>query len=593
MNRCRIIARRAGPAILLGALVLWAAPLPVSTPQERALNLIVPMRDGIRLRAHLFRPAGTGRFPTVLVRTPYDKGSGLLQGYETFVDHGYAVLVQDVRGRYSSEGIFTPLTQEVNDGDDTLNWIARQTWSNGKVVMSGGSYVGIVQWKAALSQNRHLRAIAPVVAGDDDFRDRFYSTGGALKLGHRLLWLSENMRTPASKPDFATYVRHLPLRTADRAATGQNISMFQQVLDHPTLDQFWKGISTREQISRVQVPALIVGGWYDNYVESDLDAFVRLHKHQPATRLVIGPWPHNMSYKFLQADFGPHSSAPIKRYQLEMYDAAVKPALVPPVTPPAPVRLFVMGINEWRDEYEWPLRRARLTPMYLTSNGRANTGAGDGELSEVAKSAQAFDQFVYNPANPVPTMGGAVCCNPAIYPWGPLDQSPIEKRNDVLVYTGKVLDRDVEVTGLVQASLWVSTSAPDTDFTAKLVDVFPNGEARLLTDGILRMRYRDSLEKSVLVSPGQKYQIMIDLGPTSNVFRTGHRIRLEISSSNFPRFDRNQNTGHAIGIDSLLSKATQTVWHDRQHGSVLLLPVVPAATLQASVSRRRVSRANP
>lgn len=583
---------RLSPVGLLSALVMFSAQYPV--PIDQTLNTVVAMRDGVHLSTHIFRPLGAGRFPAVLVRTPYGKGQELLPGYESFLAHGYAVVVQDVRGRYASEGNFAPMTQEVDDGDDTINWIARQSWSNGRVVMSGGSYLGIVQWKAALSRNPHLKAISPVVSGDDDYRDRFYSTGGALKLGHRLLWLSENLRVPEYHvPDFSKFVRHLPLRSADRATTGQSVGIFQQALDHPTYDNYWKSVSTREQIGKVQVPALIVGGWYDNYVESDIDAFTRLHKQQPATRLVIGAWPHNMSTKFPGIDFGPHSMAPIRRYQLDLFDSLAKTT---PVAAPAaaPVHLFVMGINEWRDEQEWPLARARTTPFYLNSHGQANSSNGDGSLADRQDRGQEADVFTYDPGNPVPTTGGAVCCTPAIFPWGPLDQRKVEQRRDVLVYSTKPLEHDVEVTGPVQANLWISTSAEDTDFTAKLVDVFPSGEARLLTDGILRLRYRDSLEHPAKAVPNQPYPITVDVGPTSNVFRAGHRIRVEISSSNFPRFDRNLNTGRSISNDAKYLSAKQTVLHDKKHPSVILLPIVPKdVSLRAAAAGQHSSRRDP
>jgi len=241
-----------------------------------------------------------------------------------------------------------------------------------------------------------------------------------------------------------------------------------------------------------------------------------------------------------------------------------------------PVRIFVMGINEWREEREWPLSRARPTPFYLTAKKAANGLDGGGELSKNPPRREAPDQFVFDPRNPAPTRGGAVCCNPKVFAWGPMDQRPVERRQDVLVYTSAVLKKDVEVTGPIRVMLYASTSARDTDFTAKLVDVFPDGAARNLTDGILRMRYRESLAKPVLATPGETYQISVDAGVTSNVFLKGHRIRLELSSSNFPRFDRNPNTGRALAAETELRKASQTVYHDRERASYLLLPIVPA-----------------
>jgi len=274
-------------------------------------------------------------------------------------------------------------------------------------------------------------------------------------------------------------------------------------------------------------------------------------------------------------DFGSDSSVPLRTIQLEWFDYWLKPG--PEKRPPTggPLRIFVMGANRWRDEQEWPLKRTRWTPMYLASHGSANSLDGDGMLTPRQTRNERPDRFAYDPRNPVPTMGGAVCCNPKVYPWGPMDQRPVERRRDVLVYDGRPLKEDLEVTGPVKVILHVATSAPDTDFTAKLVDVFPDGHARNLTDGILRLRYRQSLEKAVPARPNEIYPITIDAGVTSNVFRAGHRVRLEISSSNFPRFDRNPNTGRPIADETELRNALQVVYHDRQHPSHVLLPVIP------------------
>ena len=546
---------------------------------EKHLHLRVSMRDGVKLDTNVFLPAGSHRVSSLLVRTPYGKGVDLFPGYPMFLEHGYAVVTQDVRGRFASEGVFDSIHNEGPDGSDTIDWIARQPWSNGRVGMVGGSYLGIVQWKTAILGNPHLKAICPVVSGDDDYTDRFYSTGGASKLGHRLLWMSENLLAPGfAQPTFQSYVYHLPLRTIDRAATGQSIGFYQQALDHPAYDDFWKKLSVREQLKDVTTPVFSVGGWYDNYVESDLDAFVTLRKKGTPAHILIGPWTHNMMWKAPGIDFGPHALAPIRRYQIEWFDRWLQPshaALQTLRLPDLPVRIFVMGRNEWRDEREWPLARAVETSFYLFGAGHANTLRGDGALDVEPPRKSAPDRFSYDPKNPAPTLGGAVCCDPKIFPWGPADQRPVEARRDVLVYTSEPLKQDVEVTGPVQAVLYVSTSAPDTDFTGKLVDVYPDGEARNLTDGILRLRYRDGLEKPVPGRPGVVNAIAIDMGVTSNVFLAGHSIRLEVSSSNFPRFDRNPNTGRPVADERVLRKAQQTVYHDPQHASRLLLPVIP------------------
>lgn len=569
--------------VAIGA-AFGASPVPV----EKTLHVRVPMRDGVRLDTNVFHPTGSQRYPVILLRTPYGKGDDLPNGYQSFLNHGYAIVIQDVRGRYDSEGKFNALEQEGPDGYDTLNWIAHQPWSTGKIGMLGGSYLGIAQWKVAVLNNPYLKAIFPVVSGSDDYLDRFYSTGGALKLGHRLMWLSDNLKTPGYRPpNFSSYIFHLPLRTADEVATGHRLQLYQDALNHPAYDNFWKNLSVREKLDRVHVPVFAVGGWYDNYSESDLTAFELLRKNG-VNRIMIGPWPHNMSIRFPGIDYGQDSSSPIRSYQLDWFDHwlkglpeaghrhtnAVWHDTRAEVTD-APVEIFVMGANRWRDEHEWPLARTHYTPIYLSGKGHANGLQGDGDLEWQVPRKDKTDQFTYDPKNPVPTMGGAVCCNPKFFPWGPKDQRSIESRDDVLVYTSKPLQRELEVTGPVRVTLYVSTNAPDTDFTAKLVDVFPNGEARNLTDGILRLRYRYGLDKPVLAKPGEMYAVTIDAGVTSNVFLPNHRIRLEVSSSNFPRFDRNPNTGRPIADETVLKKAVQNVKHGHKYPSQILLPIIP------------------
>jgi uncharacterized protein len=557
-------------------VVCCAGLLAAARPAITIWRVAVPMRDGVRLSANVFLPSNADLRPAILVRTPYGKDTLRAASYRAFLDRGYAVVVEDVRGRYESEGSFEPLTQEPADGDDTINWIARQPWSNGKVGMIGGSYLGIAQWKAALSGNPHLKAIFPVVSGDDDYRDRFYSTGGALKLGHRLEWLAENRKIAGYEPDFNKFIWHLPLRTADMAATGRTDEEWAEAMDHPTYTAFWRAISTREHLDAVHIPVFAMGGWYDNYVESDLDAYAVLRKQSGLNRILIGPWPHNSSYKFADADFGPLASVPIRRLQAEWFDQWLE-GKDSPLVSAAPVRVFLMGANRWQEEREWPPAAGRTRRFYLDSRGHANALGGDGVLKERIPPAASSDAYVYDPSDPVPTRGGAVCCNPAVFPWGPLDQRSVEKRRDVLVYTTGPLAGDLEVLGPVKVVLYVATTGPDTDFTAKLVDVFPDGYARILSDGILRLRYRQSLDKAVLAQPGAVYRVTIDAGVTGNVFQKDHRIRIEISSSNFPKYDRNPNTGRPIADETRFVRASQVIYHGRLHPSRLELLVMPAS----------------
>jgi len=557
------------------------------------------MRDGIELAADLFRPAGSHRLPAILVRTPYNRKNESLRGYRLFARHGYAVIIEDVRGRYGSSGEFGSIEQEGPDGSDTINWIADQPWSDGRVGMAGASYLGIVQWRAAVQSNPHLVAIFPMVSGDDEYLDRFYSTGGALKLGHRLLWIAENFHPfGVPEPPFLSYIFRLPLRAADRAAAGITVEQWQQALDHPRYDAYWEHLSIRREIGQIHVAVFSIGGWFDNYAPSDLDAFARLSKAgRPVETSVaksaeasvettvetsversvetwIGPWGHTLNQPAGQRDFGSASRIPIRSLQLAFFDRWLKPANPAPPAKPR-LNLFVIGPNVWREEHEWPLARTLYRNLYLSGNGQANTAAGDGVLSFEPPRKAKPDHFVYDPVQPVPTAGGAICCNARVLPPGPLDQSAVERRKDVLVYTSAPLRDDLEVTGPVRALLYVATSANDTDFTAKLVDVAPGNTPLLVTDGILRMRYRLSLARPSFVKSKTPYQVMIDAGVTSWVFAAGHRIRLEISSSNFPRFDRNLNsTGNNADLDRAL-KANQTVFHEEKYPSGLILPVIP------------------
>ncbi len=562
-----------------------AALLALAAYGKEQLGLVVPMHDGVRLAADLFLPEGGGRrWPTVLVRTPYGRKSTATLSYRYFVRRGYALVIEDVRGRYASQGRFGNMAQEGPDSDDTINWIAEQPWSNGRVAMAGGSYLGMVQWWAALEENPHLAAISPVCSGDDEYLDRYYSTGGALKLGHRLLWLAENLTPPSRVPALLpSYIRHLPVRTSDVAATGLPQPLWRAAIAHPSFDDYWKRLSVRERIERVQIPTLSFGGWFDNYAESDLDAFSRLALRHKTVETWIGPWAHNPNFRFVTRDFGPQARLGIRTLEADWFDKWMKKS---PVTPSGPLlHIFVMGPDIWREEHEWPLTRTRYTPLYLESGGRANSSAGDGVLRWQPVIQSKTDTFTYDPRDPVPTMGGSICCEPRILPPGPLDQTTVEARKDVLVYTSAPLAEDVEVTGPVRTILYVATSVNDTDFTAKIVDVDRHGRPLSVTDGLQRLRYRLSLDKPIFVKQNQAYQISVNMGVTSYVFAAGHRIRLEVSSSNFPRFDRNMNTTAPNAEQAKPVRARQTVFHEKGYPSAIILPVI-GKTRVMSVSRR-------
>lgn len=586
---------RSGKYALLHLLLLavppWAlaqnpADRAISPPEE--LSVAVPMRDGIRLAADIFFPRAGRRWPTVLVRTPYNRKLQATGSYRYFRRRGYAVVIEDVRGRNASQGVLGMADQEGHDGRDSIDWIAQQPWSDGRVVMAGSSYLAIAEWWAAVQGDPRLIAISPMFSGDDEYTDRFYSSGGALQIGHRLSWFAENLTPPSQiRPLLSSYIGHIPLSTADVAATGIVLPLWRTALAHPSDDEYWKALSIREKLDQIDIPVLSFGGWFDEYVESDLDAFSRLAKRHQTIETWIGPWSHNPATKFPTMDFGPHSSLPVRAMQADWFDRWVKGASEASAieSGTAILHLFVMGPNVWREEHEWPLARMRPTPLYLNSRGHANGVAGDGALEWQPVRKAPNDQFTYDPKNPVPTRGGAICCDPVLFPPGPLDQSFIEQRPDVLVYTSSPLASELEVTGPIRIVLYVSTSVNDTDFTAKLVDVEPDGRPMLVADGIQRLRYRLSLSQPVFVKKNQTYQISIDAGVTSFVFARRHRIRLEVSSSNFPKFDRNMNSVHPNAYETKFTKAKQTVLHQKGFPSEILLPVIPHLSGQRERAR--------
>ena len=355
-------------------------------------------------------------------------------------------------------------------------------------------------------------------------------------------------------------------------------------LAHPTNDAYWHAWNIAARHAQITVPAFHIGGWYDIFLDGTLRNYVGMRANggsqaaRAGQRLLIGPWLHGPFGNVTgEGDFGVRATGDmidITGLQLRWFDYWLK-GLANGVPHDPPVRLFVMGDNVWRHEQEWPLARTQYTRYYFHSQGRAQTRQGDGRLSPALPGDEPVDSYVYDPRDPVPTHGGGLCCWPAALPGGAFDQRTVEDRPDVLVYTTSPVERDIEVTGPVTVTLWAMSTAPDTDFTAKLVDVHPNGFAQNLTDGIMRACYRASTTQPTLIEPGRLYQYTVDVWATSNVFKAGHAIRVEISSSNFPRFDRNPNTGHAFGHDALLRPALQTIYHDCEHPSHLTLPIIP------------------
>ena len=570
----------------------------------------VPMRDGTILRADVYRPATAGRYPVILQRTPYNKS--LLAGVVLMLDvvrtagEGYAVVIQDTRGRYASDGEFYTFRDDVLDGYDTVEWCAVQAWSDSNVGMYGASYVGATQWLAALSTPPHLKAIFPLITASD-YHEGWTYQGGAFALGFNVSWTLARlapdtyMRLMKTKPEVGKKLgekfgrmigeidqlrqlfQHLPLK--DFPFVDEAAPYFSDWLEHPDDDDYWARWNIEAQHESVNVPACNVGGWHDIFLGGTIRNYLGMRERgstpeaRQGQKLLIGPWYHTlplgnvvgeMDYGFLSHSF----VADLDGLHIKWFDYWLKGKLNGILEEP-PVRIFVMGENAWRNENEWPLARTQYTKYYFHSHGKANSLRGDGLLSPESPRSEPADVYVSDPRNPVPTRGGAVTGWPAAMPGGAFDQREIEERTDVLVYTSSVLEQDVEVTGPMSVTLYAATGAVDTDFTAKFVDVGPDGYARNLTDGIIRGRYRASTTQAQLLTPGEVYEYTIDLWATSNVFKAGHRIRVEIASANFPRFDRNPQTGEEAAEARQLAPALQCVFHDDARPSHIVLPIIP------------------
>ena len=555
-------------------------------------NVAMKTRDGVTLNADIYRPAGDGTFPVLLTRTPYDKSNGAVFGRMGAL-RGYLVVVQDVRGRYTSEGEWYPFKHEIDDGYDTVEWAAALPHSSGKVGMYSGSYVGATQMLAAIGHPPHLAGICPVVTASN-YHENWTYQGGAFEQWFDESWTSGLVQDTANRAlRQATNALEgstvLPLTKYPvfnlKAAGGAELTKelapyFLDWLAHPDYDSYWKQWSIEENFGSIRVPALMIAAWYDIFQGGSLRNYLGIRAHggteeaRNQTQLVVALGGHaGWGRRIGDVDFGPDAAFDENAITLDWYDYLFK-GKQNQFANGKLVKVFVMGENKWRDETSWPLERLKETRYYLNSDGKANGVVGDGSLSTTAASREAADSYIYDPANPVPTVGGPLCCDTQHLEAGPRDQKDVEKRQDVLIYSTPPLDEDVEVTGPVTLDLFAKSSAVDTDFTGKLVDVGPDGFARNLTEGILRARYRESMTEAKPIVPGRVYEYKIDLWSTSNVFLKGHRIRLEVSSSNFPRFDRNLNTGKSAAESSTFIKATNTVLHDSQHPSAIILPVV-------------------
>ncbi|MCC6858596.1 MAG: CocE/NonD family hydrolase [Bryobacterales bacterium] len=575
-----------------GAMVAAPPVRPVSERIRIESNIVVPMRDGVKLYADIYRPDRDGKFPVLVVRTPYGKQrDGMHETKIQFAQRGYAVVIQDTRGRYESEGAWDPFRNEAQDGYDTVEWAARQPWSNGKVGMEGGSYLGNVQWQAAALTPPSLVAIFPAVASTSLYHNTFYHGGafklavsygwGAVRMPLRIMypqyWHTEPYAPPELK--YETIMWRLPLGELDRASSGQAVRHWRDWVKHQSYDDYWRAISVEEKFDQVKVPAHTHGGWFDLLLNGTLNGFTGMRRNggseiaRRGAKMTVGPWGHGPSRKFGDVDFGPEAMRRLFERELQWFDHYLM-GIDNGIDREPPVEIFLMGINRWVRFDDWPIPGARPTPFYLSSGGSANTVRGDGTLGEARPSGAPSDHFRYDPNQPVPTVGGNDCCGLPVSA-GPVDQRPVEDRHDVLVYTSGILKEPLAIAGPVRMKLHAATDGPDTDWFIKLVDVHPNGFAMNIAEGILRARYRNGYDRPELLKPNQAYEFEIDMRATANVFLPGHRIRVDITSSNFPQFDRNLNSGEDLATGTKVRVAAQTVFHTAARPSHILLPVIP------------------
>ncbi len=598
---------------------------------SEAKNVMVPMRDGVRLATDIYRPAQNGqpmgqKLPVILLRTPYNK-EGASAAANFFVPHGYVLVAQDVRGRYKSEGRWRPIMDDPNDGFDTAQWIGSQPWCDGGIGTIGSSYEGATQHALAIANAPYVKAMVPRNAMSDfgrygvrhngAFELRFFNwvmtMGNAVGGPNGLAAARRAAVDPAAVPalmdlgsDVRQWVRALPLRpgvTPLKLAPDYE-AWLVEAMRHGDYDAFWKnsGSSVVDHLEEYKdIPEYHTTGWYDSWGTQVANLnFVELRRTKRSLqRLIVGPWIHsseNISYAG-EAQFTDDAALDLNAFQLRWFDHWLK-GMDNGVDREPPVRIYVMGGGDahktregrifvgghWREEHEWPLARTASTPYYLHANGvlSADKPAQDQPIT-----------YQFDPHNPVPTLGGNISSQGTLMFQGAADQKcradfwlctdtrPLSARNDVLVFQTAPLAADMEVTGRLIVKLWASSNALDTDFTAKLVDVyppnadFPGGVDLNIADSIVRARYRNGFGKAEPLQPGKAYEFTIEMYPTSLVFQRGHRIRVDISSSNFPRFDINPNTGEPLNDNRRWQVADNTVYMGAAHPSAIVLPVIP------------------
>ena len=565
--------------------------LPLIEPGRLMLNIPVPMRDGINLSADIWLPPssrGSGPWPALLLRTIYDNQEARYIGWaREFTNRGYAVIMQDCRGRGDSDGDWIPYVCELYDGYDTHQWIGEQDWCDGNLGTFGLSYPGFTQTLPATLRSKYLKAVAPIASQQDNYGH--HRVNGVIHHNVAFAFLNmlgRSMQYESLKHfDQDTFFFELPIDTAMEKVSNTH-PYYKGVMEHEQYDEWWSSYSLRDKYPEMAIPSLFITGWFDSLSNENFKLFngwtkkAKTEDARSKTKLIIGPWSHQIAPwgrvpmgkngEYADRTFGKQALSDVIEMHMHWYDQRLK-GIDTGVDEEAPIKLFVMGKNTWRDEYEWPLERTEWTKFYLSSAGNAVDGGG-GLHPEIKTSDQTSDSFIYDPGDPVPSLGSQY----QTYDFcGPHDRSHIQRRPDVLTFTTDVLTEDMEITGPISATIWASSDAKDTDFTATLTDLEPDGKAIALCEGIVRARFRNGTENPQMMVPGEIYKFEIDMWNTSNSFVKGHRIRIEISSSNFPRYNRNLNSGNPIASDIDITLANQTVYHGIQYPSYINLPVIP------------------
>jgi len=541
---------------------------------------MVEMCDGTKLETIVYRPCDKSRHHVVLTRTPYDHRDRINAPQKRYLEKGLIYIFQVCRGNGLSEGEFHPFVNEASDGNDTLNWIKEQSWFGGRIAMTGGSYSGLTQWLLAINAPDELVAIATTVSCSN-VHDKLF-IGGAFFLqlhmhwGMTMIYRSRFGNHNIPEWDNTGLVKHLPLSEMDEAAGLGTLNFWRSWFDKNEDENYWEPYAINHHYENVKTPVYMTGGWYDFYTDGTLENFMGMRTRggsenaRKFTRCVIGPWGHT---GLMNPDVFGKNTTPDQTGKLleDFRDNMLFSPDADPLPEEPPLRYFMMGKNEWRSSDEWPPVGVKETCYYLHSEDCANTRFGTGKLNIQKPAKEPEDTFIYDPRNPVQSRGG---CFLGPGKNGCLDQRELEARSDILVYVSDILSEELEIAGKVTVKLFASTNSLDTDFTAKLVDIHPDGKSLNVCDGIIRGRYRHSKFKPELLEPDKIYEFEIDCWNTAHCFLKGHRIGLDISSSNFPRFDRNPNTGSKIGFDDKMKLAHQIVYHSAEYPSCLVLPII-------------------